>query len=157
MWSPSPKIRLNISYRLGWNKFRHPGISHSYIDHFVILDASWRPWKGGELNLNAIVANPSLQSLAAAQSIKVHYMVTGYVGIAQSLGKGWFAGISASEPWYGRRNMIVDYETDGQRYYFRQSDPGHIFRATVRYDFGRFARGVKRNSRKVTDTDRTRK
>lgn len=156
IWNPVSKLRLNASYRLGFNKFTRPGLTHSYIDHFLLFDVSFKAWKRGEINLNAMVANPSLQSLAASQSIKVHYLVDGFVGVVQNLGKGWFAGISVSEPWYGRRNMILDYEADTQLYHHIQSNPGHIFKMTVRYDFGRFRGRVKRNSRQVTDTDRAR-
>ena len=155
MWNPVSKIRLNASYRLGFNRFSRPGLAHSYTDHFVLFDASFKAWRGGEVNLNAMVANPSLQSLAASQSTKIHYLVNGFVGIVQNLGKGWFAGISVSEPWYVRRNIILDYEADTQCYHQIQSSPGHVFRMTIRYDFGRFRGSVKRNSRQVTDTDRS--
>lgn len=98
--------------------------------------------------------NPSIMSKVYSQSTKIHYVVNGFVLLTQHFGKSWVVGIVVSQPWNRRRDIILDYEINGSRYYSRNSEPGVIFRASVRYNFGRFRYRVKRNSREVADTDR---
>lgn len=154
MWRPNTKLMVNASYRIGWNEFKSPNTTHSYFDHFANLDVTYQVWKGGELEFTALLMNPSLMSKVYTQSTKIHYVVNGFVLLTQRFGKSWIVGIIASQPWNRRNNIILDYETNGSRYYSKNSEPGMVFRASVRYNFGRFKSRVKRNSREVTDTDR---
>lgn len=154
MWRPNTKLMIDVTYRIGWNEFKSPIVTHSYFDHFAYLDVTYQVWRGGELELNAQLINPSLVSKVYTQSTNIHYVVNGFVVLTQRLGKSWVVGLMASRPWNRRRNIILDYETSGDHYYSRSSEPGMVFRASVRYNFGRFRSRVKRNSREVTDTDR---
>ena len=155
MWRPLRNMTVNAAYRLGWNKFDFPNNSTSYIDHFVMFNAQWQIWEGGELSINASLTNPSIISSSAAQSTRIHYIVDGFIRLYQNIGRGWFAGLSIGNPWYTRHNIITEYETEGKYYYSKNSKPGMTVRASIRYNFGRFKSGVKRNSQYITDTDRS--
>ena len=154
MWRPNTKLMIDVAYRIGWNEFKSSNVTHSYFDHFANIDITYKAWGGGELELAAQLMNPSTMSKVYTQSTKIHYVVNGFVLLTQHFGKSWVVGIVASQPWNRRRDIILDYEINGSRYYSRNSEPGVIFRASVRYNFGRFRYRVKRNSREVADTDR---
>ena len=154
MWSPNQNLMINMSYRIGWKWFGGPDKTHSFIDHTAYINATYKPWRGGELLLNASLLNPSIMSVVSTQSTRIHYVVNGFVLMTQHFGKSWVVGISINQPWYRRSNIILDYETNGHRFYSKSSEPGQVIKATVRYNFGRFRSGVKRNSRVVIDSDR---
>ncbi|GEM_PF-5967162 len=155
-WEPSDKVSINLSYRIGWNRFRKYDKTNSYYDHFVYLDAYWRPWKNGEVNLNVSLLNPSWQIYSAStQIIRNHYMITGFLQVTQRINKSLFCGMIIKQPWYRHYNTISEFATDGHNYYSKHSERGQIIGIYLRYNFGKFRSQVKRNMQQITDKDRS--
>lgn len=157
MWNPTKKISINAIYRLAWYSYAAAsGGSTSFLDHFANFFARWEPWNGGSLSANLTVSNPYSGLSDATQAVRMHYSLKGSISFYQSIGDRLSIGIYVNEPWTRNVREVFDYMAGDLNVLSTRFSPGMVAGASLRLNLGHFDGMPKRNSRHVTDSDRSR-
>ena len=152
-WSPNDRVRFTLMESIRRYSFFEGIDSNSYWENFCFADGTFMLWKGANFNSRLQYANPDAMISFAPQAHRMHYVLTDWYSLSQSI-NSWTFSLRVSHPLKARLRETREQKTSDYTMSTVTLSPQREVGIYVSYTFGSLKERVRNNSRTVTVTDR---